>query len=202
MFSTLLVASLILGSDVAPPALEDSAVFQRVFGISRILPAERVAEVLALPPGESLAIDTNGDGKPDELWYLDTSKRHNVAPLLVRVVDEDGDLEGTMRGDFDSDCYFWDHNADGYIDVVTDYQDDDGDGDLDQMGIFYDKRWPDEKDDITVWWAVDIGDDNLLWYDVNGNYYQPLCQWRTHFSGDELFYQFRLTSDDDRWVNV
>src|SRR5690606_21714578 len=98
--------------------------------------------------------------------------------------------------------YCWDHNADGTFDVVTDYVDDDGDNDVDQMGIFYDKRWPDEKDDITVWWSVDIGDDNLLWFDVNGNYYQPLCQWRTHFGGDELFYQFRLTEDDDKWVNV
>ncbi|MBI3118791.1 MAG: DUF4861 family protein, partial [Candidatus Hydrogenedentes bacterium] len=76
------------------------------------------------------------------------------------------------------------------------------DNDLDQMGIFYDKQWPDEKDDITVWWAVDVGDDNLLWYDVNGNYYQDLCQWRTHFSGDELFYQFRITSEDERWLNM
>ena len=203
MICSLIVAfGLVAASDVAPPVAQESAVFERVFGMSRVIAAERVAEVMALPAGEKLVLDTNHDGAPDELWYLDTAKRHTVSPLLVRVVDEDGDLADTMRGDLDSDCYFWDHGADGYFDVVTDYVDDDGDGDVDRMGIFYDKNWTDEADDITVWWAVDVGDDNLLWYDVNGNYYQPLCQWRSHFSGDELFYQFRLTTNDEKWVNV
>jgi hypothetical protein len=203
MICTSLIACIVVAaSDVAAPQHQESAVFQRVFGVSRLIPQERVDEVKALPPGEKLALDTTGDGRINELWYLDTDKRHTVAPLLVRVVDGDGDMHEMMRGDLDSDCYFFDHHANGYFDVVLCYQDDDGDGDVDQMGIFYDKRWPDEKDDITVWWAVDVGDDNLLWYDVNGNYYQPLCQWRTHFSGDELFYQFRLTADDDKWINV
>lgn len=106
--------------------------------------------------------------------------------MLVKVVDEDGDMGKDARGDLDSDLHLWDHHGDGYIDCVVDYVDDDRDNDLDQMGIFYDKKWPDEKDDITVWWAVDVGDDNLLWYDVNGNYYQELCQWRTHFSGNGI----------------
>ena len=203
MISASFIACFIVAaSDVAALAPHESAVFQRVFGVSRLIAKERVNAVLALPAGERMPVDANGDGTIDELWYVDTDKRHDVSPLLVRVVDEDGDMAATMRGDLDSDCYFWDHKADGFWDVVTDYVDDDGDQDLDQMGIYYDKAWPDEKDDITVWWSVDVGDDNLLWYDVNGNYYQPLCQWRTHFSGDELFYQFRLTADDERWVNV
>lgn len=181
---------------------QDRKVFERVFGISRVIPAEIVERVKALPAGERLEIDRNEDGVIDELIYIDTDKRHTIQPMLVWVIDEDGDLAETGRPDRDSDCYFWDHHADGYIDVVTDYVDDDGDGDLDQMGIYYNKNWNDDIDDLTVWWSVDIGDDNLLWYDVNGNYYQPLCQWRTHFSGDELFYQFRLTEEDEKWVNV
>lgn len=198
----VLIAALLVSGAVAAQDKRDSAVFERIFGIPRVLPAELVEQTLALDAGEKLERDTDGDGIPDELWYLDTAKRHTVAPLLVRVVDEDGDLAETGRGDRDSDCYYWDHKADGFIDIVTDYVDDDGDGDVDQMGIFYDKNWRDGKDDFTVWWSVDIGDDNRLWYDVNGNYYQALCQWRTHFSGDELFYQFRLTEDDEQWVNV
>jgi hypothetical protein len=202
-FASVLVTAVLFvipGAAAEDPA--DSAVFQRIFGVSRIVDAETVAAVLALPVGERLERDTDGDGVTDELWYLDTAKRHNITPLLVRVVDEDGDLAETGRGDLDSDCYYWDHNADGRIDVVTDYQDDDGDDDVDQMGIFYDKNWRDDKDDLTVWWSIDVGDDNRLWYDVNGNYYQQLSQWRTHFSGDELFYQFRLTAEDEKWVNV
>ncbi|MCC6488881.1 MAG: DUF4861 family protein [Candidatus Hydrogenedentes bacterium] len=177
-------------------------VFERVFGISKTLDADMVAKVKALPAGERLPVDRDGDGTPDELWYLDTTKRHTKQPLLVRAVDEDKDLAETGRPDLDSDAYFYDWGADGAIDVVTDYQDNDGDDDVDEMGIFYDKSWKDDKDDITVWWGVDVGDDNLLWYDVDGTYYQDLCQYRTHFSGDEMFYQFRLAEGFDAWLNV
>ncbi|MCC6694700.1 MAG: DUF4861 family protein [Candidatus Hydrogenedentes bacterium] len=177
-------------------------VFERVFGVPQTLDAEMVAKVKALPAGERLPVDRDSDGTPDELWYLDTAKRHTKQPLLVRVVDEDKDLAETGRPDLDSDAYFYDWNADGTIDVVTDYQDNDGDDDVDEMGIFYDKPWKDDKDDITVWWGVDVGDDDLLWYDVDGTYYQDLCQYRTHFSGDEMFYQFRLAEGFDAWLNV
>jgi hypothetical protein len=177
-------------------------IFERVFGIPRTFDSATVDAVKALPAGEVLRRDTDGDGTMDELWYIDTDKRHTQQPVLVRVVDEDGDLEKDGRGDRDSDCYFWDWHADGTIDVVTDYQDNDGDNDLDEMGIFYDKNWRDDKNHLTVWWADDIGDDNLLWHDVDGTYYQQLCQWRTHFSGDELFYQFRLSEDTEKWLNM
>ena len=187
---------------IAEDAPESISVFERVFGIERMLPEDKIEAVKALPPGERLELDTNGDGRINEMWYLDTAKRHTVSPLLVRVVDEDGDMHEMGRGDRNSDLYFFDYEADGYINAVIDYQDTTGDGNLDAMGIFFDKNWRDDKDDLTVWWSEDIGNDNLLWFDVNGNYYQPLCQWRTHFAGDEVFYQFRLTEDDDKWVNV
>lgn len=204
-----LIALLMLGVPAIAHAQSDAVgspkntvVFERIFGQPRIISPERIAEVKALPPGEKLERDHNGDGKVDEVWYMDTDYRHNKEAILVCAFDEDGDYAETGRPDLDSDLYFWDWDADGYIDVVSDYQDDDGDNDVDQMGLFYNKNWKDGKDDMTVWWAVDIGDDNLLWYDVNGTYYQPLCQWRTHFSGDELFYQFRLTEESEHWVNV
>jgi hypothetical protein len=205
----ILPGLLLLASPFAVHAQDDAVgspkntiVFERIFGKSRLIAPERIAEVKALPAGEKLSLDTNGDGLTDETWYIDTSYRHDKDFILVRAVDEDGDFDLTGRPDTDSDLYFFDWDADGYIDVVADYIDDDGDNDVDQMGLFYNKNWQDGKDDMTVWWAMDIGDDNLLWYDVNGTYYQPLCQWRTHFSGDELFYQFRLTVDDEKWVNV
>ena len=205
----IIPALLLFAAPLAAHAQDDAVgspkntiVFERIFGKSRLIAPERIAEVKALPAGEKLALDTNGDGLTDEAWYIDSAYRHDKEIILVRAVDEDGDFDETGRPDTDSDLYFFDWDADGYIDVVADYIDDDGDDDVDQMGLFYNKNWQDGKDDMTVWWAMDIGDDNLLWYDVNGTYYQPLCQWRTHFSGDELFYQFRLTVDDEKWVNV
>ncbi len=173
--------------------------FERVFHTPRQLDAATVARVSA---GEKLTLDSNGDGKVDEMWYLDTSPRHTTKPLLVRVLDEDGDMARDNRGDLDSDLYFYDWNADASIDVVIDYQDDDGDNDVDAMGMFFNTDLKDGKEHLTVWWGVDIGDDNLLWYDVNGTYDQPACQYRTHFSGDEMFYQFRLDDDAPAWINV
>ena len=196
------VSPLIHAQSDAVGAPKNTVVFERIFGLPRVIAPERVAAVKALPQGEMLEVDHNGDGVADEYWYMATDYRHNKESILVCAFDEDGDFAETGRPDLDSDLYFWDWEADGYIDVVSDYQDDDGDNDVDQMGLFYNKNWKDGKDDMTVWWAVDIGDDNLLWHDVNGTYYQPLCQWRTHFSGDELFYQFRLTEESEHWVNV
>lgn len=202
LFVLVSLLSAAQAQDDATGTPKNTIVFERIFGKSRLIAPERVAEVKALPAGEKLELDTNGDGLVDEAWYIDNAYRHDKEVILVRAVDEDGDYAKTGRPDTDSDLYFFDWDTDGYIDVVADYVDDDGDNDVDQMGLFYNKNWQDGKDDMTVWWAMDIGDDNLLWYDVNGTYYQPLCQWRTHFSGDELFYQFRLTVDDAKWVNV
>ena len=204
-FFGVFVIALVLGwagTGMAQDLSGDTKTFQRVFQKSRTIPMSAVDKVKGLPEGVKWELDRNEDGQVDELRYIDRDLRHTKEDVLVIVVDEDGDMAETMEGDRDSDLYFWDWGADGVIDVVTDYQDDDGDNDVDQMGIFYEKRWKDAKDDITVWWAVDIGDDNLLWYDVEGTYRQPLCQWKTHFSGDELFYQFRLSVDDEEWVNV
>lgn len=186
-------------SSAQPSQEREDALFKRVFGASRFLDPALVARARG---GERLSFDRNNDGKPDELWYLDTSPRHTATPLLVRVLDEDGDLGKDQRGDLDSDLYFWDWNADGRIDAVTDYLDNDHDSDVDEMGIFFDKNWGDNAAHLTVWWAVDVGDDNLLWFDVNGTYDQTLCQWRTHFSGDELFYQFRLDEGAATWTHV
>jgi hypothetical protein len=187
---------------IASAGVAQDGIFERVFGVSRTLDSGKVAEAKALKPGETVSVDTDGDGKANELWYLDRGKRHTKDLLLVRVIDEDGDLDETGRGDRDSDLFLWDWEADGTIDVVTDYQDNDEDNDADEMGIFYKKNWNDDLEDITVWWGVDVGDDNLLWYDVDGTYYQNLCQYRTHFSGDEMFYQYRLAEGWDEWLNV
>lgn len=199
VFVSLLTGLLCAHSVAEPPGTH---AFERVFGVPLVVPADILDQVQGMAEGERLSVDRDGDGIPDAQWYFDTRHRQTIQPLLVYLLDEDGDLRETGRGDLDSDLYLWDWNADGSFDAATDYQDDDGDGDVDQMGIFYKKSWPDKEDDITVWWGQDIGDDNLLWYDVNGNYYQDLCQYRTHFSGDETFYQFRLKADSEYWINV
>ncbi len=180
--------------------------FQRVFGDRVKLDAAVVAKVKALPAGKRHAVDTNADGKPDEVWFIDTSARHQdrAKPVLVRIIDEDKDMTSLLTGDFDSDLYVADWKADGKVDVVLDYQDNDGDNDLDEMGIYYytAKDHFLGKPALRVWWGRDDGDDNLLWYDVNYTYQQGDCQWRTHFSGDEVFVAFGLPEGGDHWVSI
>jgi hypothetical protein len=162
--------------------------FERVFGEAVRLDAAVVAQVKVKKAGERLLIDRDGDGRNDECWFIDTQARHTskARPILVRAIDEDGDLDAHTGPDLDSDLYVADWKADGTADVVLDYTDDDGDGDLDQMGMYF--YLPQHaffgRDVLMVWWGRDDGDDNLLWYDVDYTYYQDLCQYRCHFSCD------------------
>ena len=46
-------------------------------------------------PGKRHYVHKNGDGKPEEVWFIDIEPRHTEAkkPILVKVVDENGNLE-------------------------------------------------------------------------------------------------------------
>lgn len=188
-------------------ALADDAAIQnlyvRVFGDAAKPDPAMHAKVLAGKPGERHYVDRNGDGKPEEVWFIDTALRHPEAwrPVLVRVVDEDGDMQQGQEPDLDSDLYLADWKADGTWDAVCDYTDRDGDDDVDEMGLYFPRDLANnEQDTLTVWWGDDIGDDNLLWYDIGYTYRQPACQYRTHFGGNELFCAFSLGPNDTEWA--
>ncbi|GMU24889.1 MAG: hypothetical protein AMXMBFR13_49600 [Phycisphaerae bacterium] len=199
--TTLLILPVMVRAQDAKQKL-----LERVFGDAVKLDPATVEKVKALPANEPLTLDRNGDGQNDEVWYIDGSPRHQKKsqPLLVRVIDEDGDLDAHKGPDLDSDLYVGDWNADGTVDVVIDYTDTDRDGDVDDMALYY---WSPKDhylgaDALRVWWGRDDGDDNLLWYDVNLTYQQPECQWHSHFGGDETFVAFGLTEDSDHWVSI
>lgn len=189
-----------------PAAAQDvkQKLFERVFGAAVKPDPAMVAKVKAKKPGERVFIDTNGDGKNDECWFIDTSPRHTdkARPILVRAIDEDGDMDADKGPDLDSDLYVADWKADGTADVVIDYQDNGGDNALHEMGMyFYLPKHPFfGKDVLMVWWGRDDGGDHTLWYDVDYTYYQDRCQYRCHFSGDETFVSFGLRPDSDRWI--
>lgn len=192
------VAALLSNSAALADDDPKQALFERVFGNAVKLDPETVASVKKLPPGERLYLDRDGDGRHDEVWFIDTAHRHQDSkrPLLVRVIDEDGDLDEHMGPDLDSDLYVVDWHADGTVDVVLDYQDNDSDGDVDEMAFYFGRGKA-----LGVWWGRDNGDDNLLWYDIDYTYYQGLCQWKCHFSGEETFVSFDLIMDSDRWLS-
>ena len=201
--SWLVFATILLfGSGLSLAGDAKQAMFERVFGDAARFDPELVAKTKALAAGKMLKIDSDGDGKPDEVWMLDAATRHTKKPLLLRVIDEDGDLDEHGGPDLDSDLYLADWGADGVLDVAVDYLDEDGDNDLDAMGTFYwiakDRRLG--KPALRVWWGVDECDDNLLWHNVDWSYSQRLCQYRSCFSGGTWFSAYNLTADSDRWI--
>lgn len=172
--------------------------FEWVFGEYARLSSEMREKVLAGKPGERHYVDRDGDGKPEEVWFVDISPRHKKEnqPILVRVIDENGNLEAGGEPDQCGDLYVVDWHGDGTVDAVVGYEDSDGDQDVDRMGLyFYDDNYG-----LRVWWSRDDGDDNLLWYDVDYYYYQDICQDKTHFGGDESFISLYIKPGENRWT--
>lgn len=182
------------------------ALLRKVFGDAAILDPAMVAKAKAGTPGERFYVDHDGDGRNDEVWFIDTSPRHtpSARPLLVKVVDEDGDLDSYQGPDQDSDLYFADYLADGTVDAVVDYADRGGDQALHEVGIYFPVTHHPifGNDALCAWWGRDDGGDHLLWYDVNYGYDQDLCQYRCHFSGDETFVAFGLRADGQVWTTA
>ena len=193
-----------LGAWGADDAEVKQQLFEKVFGEAVQLDTVMRERVLAGKPGERHYLDRDGDGQPEEVWFLDTAQRHpeKFQPLLVRAIDEDGDLREGCEPDLDSDLYIADWKADGSVDAVLDYTDVDGDNDLDEMGKYFygGTHGYFEEPVIRVWWSRDVGDDNLLWHDVGYSYDQTLCQYRTHFGGDEELIAFALPLSGSEWV--
>lgn len=150
-------------------------------------------EYLLEQPQHQILLDTNNDLIKDTIYMIDTDARHGDTrqPLLVKVVDEDGDMQETGCGDYDSDLYIADWYGDGTIDRVIDYCNLDDDDDVDEQYLYGYRN-----QEYYVAWAKDYGDDNRLWYDVNYEYSQLITQWKTDFNGDEMFvYWFRYDYD-------
>ena len=178
-------------------AQTNNEIFLRMVGPEAAMDKAVTAKVLQSEPGEKLAVDSDGDGRIDTLYFIDIDDRHQNerSPLLVKIVDEDGDMYMTGEGDFDSDLYVADWYGDGTIDRVIDYIDLDHDNDVDEQVLY---QWSDMRHFLAqsenyggkaycAVWAKDYGDDNRLWYDINYEYNQRTTQWLTDFNGDEMF---------------
>ncbi len=183
---------------------EYEQLFQHVFGEQATFDAAFHQQVVSSATGDRHYRDFNGDGVPEEVWFIDTDTRHpeSFRPLLVKVIDEDDDLEFGYEPDLDSDLYIADWKADGTVDAVLDYTDQDGDNDVDEMGMYFIGSGANyfSGPTLRVWWGRDDGDDNLLWYNVGYTYNQRLCQYRTHFGGEETFVAFALSPDGSEWI--
>ncbi|RIH65537.1 DUF4861 domain-containing protein [Mariniphaga sediminis] len=206
IFSLIILQSN--SSEQDSKVLSKQKLFERFFGNKIHFDTAMVQKVLADRHGKRHYIDNNNDGKPEEVWFVDTDPKHNANkhPMLVRVFDEDNDLKAGNEPDYDSDLYIVDWNADGIVDVAVDYEDTDGDQDVDEMvqyyfdESFYNTVRTDKEGCLRIWWARDDGDDNLLWHTVDYRYYQRPCQQYSHFGGDETFNWLYLTKDADTLI--
>ena len=174
--------------------------FEWVFGDLVKLDREMVQKVLNDTHGKRHYVDKDGDGKPEEVWFIDISPRHRAdkRPVLVRVIDEKGNLRMGEEPGFAGCLYVADWNADGNVDGVIEYKDLDSDGDVDEMAIFFYN--PGISKGLSVWWGRDDGDDNLMWYDIDYIYDQNVCQDLTHFGSDETFSLFAIQPEEKFWT--
>lgn len=179
--------------------------FQRIFGekIVSFDPAA-VAKLKTMRPGERLKLDTDGDGKIDTVYFVDNDPKNQAEfrPIIVKAIDQDGDMDRDGDADLDSDLYIADWHGDGTVDSVVEYRDTDHDNGVDEMAIYtYSARSPRlGTDAIQVWWSRDIGHTHRLWDTINYRYQQPECQFRTAFGGDEVFASYIFDSANGIWV--
>ncbi|MEN6626384.1 MAG: DUF4861 family protein [Candidatus Sumerlaeia bacterium] len=159
----------------------------------------KVAAVKAATAGTRFYYDTNSDSRPDECWFIDTDPRHTSTgtPILVKVIDQDGDMETGKEPDRDSDLYLADWQANGTVDRAVEYVDNDHDNDMDAMAMYYMSG-----SNVRAWWSRDDGDDNLLWWDQDYQYVQDPCQHHTHFGGDETFFNLEFNAATQQWAPV
>ena len=85
------------------------ALFVRVFKEYAILDSETVKRVKKNPLEKRHYIDRNNDGRPEEVWFISTRKTlfRKKSPILVRVIDEDGDFVTRRFTDEDDDVCGW-----------------------------------------------------------------------------------------------
>jgi len=114
----------------------NNEIFEKMIGPQARMDPAITAEALKSKPGTKFRYDTDGDGRIDTIYFIDNDDRHSPErqPMLVKVVDEDGDMAVSGEGDLDSDLYIADWNGDGTIDRAVDYIDLDNDQDVDEEG--------------------------------------------------------------------
>ncbi|MBC7361041.1 MAG: hypothetical protein H5U06_01965 [Candidatus Aminicenantes bacterium] len=90
-----------------------------------------------LKPGESLVVEEKGEAKDRMVIKVESYEREDgeEVQVLVWVIDDDGDESLKSGGDFHDDCYVYDLNRDGLVDVLVDYADENDDGQADYMEI-------------------------------------------------------------------
>ena len=194
---TFLFFTILILSTAACYAQTNNEIFKKMVGPEIVMDPGITVQSLQGESNRRIEIDSDNDGRIDVIYMIDSNEKHQGkrAPLLVKIIDEDGDMYITREGDLDSDLYVADWYGDGTIDRVVDYLDKDGDNDVDEQYLY---QWISEAYSYftpktyggkayCASYTIDYGDDNRLWYHTNYEYNQRLTEWLTDFNGDEMF---------------
>ncbi|HQO34263.1 MAG TPA: DUF4861 family protein [bacterium] len=155
-------------------------------------------------------IDVDGDGDPDELILDETARRAGgrggefsnpkqaaecpLFPIAVRVIDDDDDMTAdSITGDEDSDCFIADYDANGAIDRMLDWIDNDGDGDADEMDLRYYR----DGELVWGWFWEDVDDDNRMWSVANYEYREAFA---SDMYGNNIFWLQKYDPLTDTWL--
>ena len=204
----------------------NNEIFQKFVDDKVSLDTLIIKQLLNKKGEKKLFFDTDDDGKIDVIYMIDNDEHNDewYKPILVKIIDEDGDMHLTNDGDYDSDLYVADWHANGDIDRITDYKDLDNDNDLDEQFMFYymdsayanltkqqwllkygskpktyQTKYPGR--DYLLHWTQDISDDNLVQWFVNREIKQTLNQWKCDNRGNERYVNsFVFDYENDRLI--
>ncbi|MCX8160888.1 MAG: hypothetical protein N3G18_08150 [Candidatus Saccharicenans sp.] len=99
-------------------------------------------KTLELKPGEMLMLEEGGEAKDRMAVRLESYELEDgrKVEILVWAIDDDGNESLKSGGDYHDDCYLYDLNRDGQIDLMIDYADENGDGQADFQEIRFFER--------------------------------------------------------------
>ncbi len=146
--------------------------FEQIFGDAVRLDPAMVEKVKMIPPRVSATMWTGTVTASRRRCGLSISNRairKQKKPILVKVIDENGNLEMGKEPEKYGDLWIADWHADGLVDAVISYRDFDGDGgDLDVMEWFtYGKKgWRVPFDGLRVLVSTDDGGTITCWITI------------------------------------
>ncbi len=154
--------------------------------------------------GKRWYFDTNGDGRPEEVWFIDVQARAPEAakPILVRAIDMGHDLVQGGEPDQVNDLYVVDWKADGIVDSVIEYNDLDGDGGAERMTMYWvgpTLNFYPAGDWLRALVYTDYSHTHSFFHLYGYKYDQPQSQWHTPFGPNQVFHSFVFNPDKKIW---
>ncbi len=99
-------------------------------------------KTLELKPGETRVLEEGGEVRERMAIRMESHELEDgrKVEILAWIIDDDGNESLKSGGDYHDDCYLYDLNRDGQVDLMVDYVDENEDGQADFMEVRYFER--------------------------------------------------------------